>query len=273
MNSTDNEMFLRNTIPTLLFLLLATALNVAAQESDPLVTDRPDQTESATTVAPGKVQIEMGGSVEIDTLEANAQRDLVVISAPDLLVRIGLAERLELRVGTAFTRTSYDQFDPNSPGGVGTRFTSSQLEGHLGGKVSIHENVEEGSSSALFGGVNVPIAGDGGTYSAEIRASIAQEVSSIFSLGLNLGGTWEEGGTLGGFYTLVAGIGLSESFGTFVELYGDMPWQDDAAQSFDTGLTWGVSDNLQLDIAAGFGLNRSAADAMAGLGFSWRLPE
>lgn len=267
-------MFTRRTIPTILSLLLTTALTSNAQESDPLVTDRPDQTESATTVAAGKVQIEMGGSVEIDTLEANAQRDLVVISAPDLLVRIGLAKRLELRVGTAWTRTSFDQFDPNSPGGVGTRFTSSQLEGHLGGKVSIFDNGEEGFTSALLGGLTVPLTGDeDGSLSAELRASIAQDISSIFSLGLNLGGTWTEGDDVGMFYTLVTGIALSESLGTFVELYGDMPWQDDAAQAFDTGLTWGILENLQLDIAAGFGLNRSAADAMVGLGFSWRLPE
>lgn len=266
-------MFIQKTIPTILSLLLTTAGVAIAQESDPLVTDRPDQTESAITVAPGKVQIEMGGSVEIDTLETNAQRDLVVISAPDLLVRIGLAKGLELRVGSAWTRTSFDQFDPNSPGGLGTRFTSSVLEGHLGGKVSISEDAEEGFSSALLGGLTFPIIGDDGSPSAELRASIAQEVSSIFSLGLNIGGTWTEGGTLGGFYTLVTGIALNESFGTFVELYGDMPWQDDAAQAFDTGLTWGVSENLQLDIAAGFGLNREAPDAMVGLGFSWRLPE
>ena len=266
-------MFKRRTIPTLLVLLLTTAVAAIAQESDPLITDRPDQTESATTVASGKVQIEMGGSVEIDTLEANAQRDLVVMSAPGLLVRIGLAKSLELRVGTAFTRTSYDQFDPNSPGGVGTRFASSQLEGHLGGKVSIFENGDEGFTSALLGGVSLPLAGEDGPVSAELRASVAQDISSIFSLGLNLGGTWIEGGDVGMFYTLVTGIALNESFGTFVELYGDMPWQDDAAQAFDTGLTWGVLENLQLDIAAGFGLNREAADAMFGLGFSWRLPE
>ncbi len=251
--------------------MVASTAAASAQRSEPLVTDRPDQTESATTVRPGKVQIEMGGSIEIDTLETGAQRDYVVTSAPDALFRIGVVDGFEARVGTAWVRESYDQFDANAPGGLTTRVSNDRLEGHLGGKVSIREDEKEGFSLAVLGGVDIPFE-EGLPLSVEIRGALAQEISSVFSLGVNLGGTLIDG-DLGGFYTLVAGVGLNESLGTFVELYGDMPWQEEAAQSFDTGLTWSVTDNLQLDIAAGFGLNRDASDAMAGIGFSWRLPD
>lgn len=252
-------------------LLLPILASAAAAQSDPLVTDRPDQTESAITVAPGKVQIEAGGTVETDTAVFGTQRDEIIITAPSVLLRVGLLDRLEARIGGEWVQRSYEVFDPIAPDGT-TRVTGSDpFELHLGGKLNLGDDQRSGFASAILGGVNIVTSGDPGLSSAELRASLSQDFTSVFSGGVNLGAEWVDGDGTTTFYTLVVGLGLSETFGTFVELYGDMPWHEGAAQSFDTGLTWQTSEVFQLDLAAGFGLNREAKDALVGLGFSWRI--
>ena len=66
-------------------------------DDDTIVTDRPDFTESASTVGLGRVQLEMGYSYAYDkeiTTSASAE------SYPELLTRIGLfADWFELRIG------------------------------------------------------------------------------------------------------------------------------------------------------------------------------
>lgn len=42
--------------------------------------------------------------------------------------------------------------------------------------------------------------------------------------------------------------------------------------SLDGGLTFGIRDNVQLDISAGVGLNRAADDWFVGAGVAIRVP-
>ncbi|HKY61551.1 MAG TPA: transporter, partial [Gemmatimonadota bacterium] len=80
----------------LVFLVAALAgLNpgsLAGQEGAPLVTDRPDFTESAVTVPRGDVQLESGY-----TFTRSDEED--EHSLGEVLARIGLVERLEARIG------------------------------------------------------------------------------------------------------------------------------------------------------------------------------
>jgi hypothetical protein len=73
-----------------LFALLITA----AGSAQPLVTDRPDQTESSVTVDPGKVQVEMGYT----HAEDDETDKVVTDSLPETLVRFGVVDNFELRV-------------------------------------------------------------------------------------------------------------------------------------------------------------------------------
>ena len=71
---------------------IAIAVPAAAQMDEPLVSDRPDFTESTGTIAPGHVQIE-GGITRQEIGEEDS------LSAGEILVRFGLGERLEARLG------------------------------------------------------------------------------------------------------------------------------------------------------------------------------
>src|SRR5688572_15602552 len=79
----------------LLVVALLDTAPVAAQEPE-LVTDRPDQTESTATVPAGRVQIEAGATFISDEEESV---EIELSQFPGTLVRIGLSERFELRLG------------------------------------------------------------------------------------------------------------------------------------------------------------------------------
>ena len=252
-------------------ILLCTMADEGWAQVEDLVTDRPDQTESAVVVVPGKVQIETGVSAEFDTLVVGAQQDVVRLGLPSVLVRVGLLENLEARIGAEFMQTSYE-VPSILPSGGTSRVTFHDDALSLGAKLTFHDDPESQTTSALLGTVTLPISGEERVVGAELRAALGLSIGSVTSLGINLGTEWTDGGGLSGLYTLAAGLSISDALGIFVEVYGGAFWEEGAPQAFDTGLTFLASENFQLDLAAGFGLNRAAADAMAGLGFSWRIP-
>jgi hypothetical protein len=84
----------------LFFILSITVFYAHAQENTPdLITDRPDQTESASVVPLRSLQIETGFIFESDNA---LDRKLTTYDFNSTLLRYGLLERLELRLGLAF---------------------------------------------------------------------------------------------------------------------------------------------------------------------------
>lgn len=75
-------------------LFLAASLRAGGQAPE-LVTNRPDQTESSETVGPGYVQFEFGWTHSEDNEDGEVTSD----SLPETLVRVGVADGLELRFG------------------------------------------------------------------------------------------------------------------------------------------------------------------------------
>lgn len=64
----------------------------AQDEAEPVVTDRPDFTESAVVVPMGVLQIESGSTYEQGS-------GVKIFSGPELLLRYGFTERWEWRLG------------------------------------------------------------------------------------------------------------------------------------------------------------------------------
>ncbi len=80
-------------------LLTSLAMPVRAQKSDgPMITDRPDQTESSVTVSPGAMQLEIGWTYTRDDETGFERRSHAL---PQALVRVGVVPRLEARFGFA----------------------------------------------------------------------------------------------------------------------------------------------------------------------------
>lgn len=243
----------------------------AAQDAPPMVTDRPDQTESAVVVAPGFVQIEAGGLHEVGSGGTDRVTGLGAV-----LGRIGVIRPIELRIGfLGWRRVSGD----------GTGSTSGFGDFTAGLKVGLHEGSGLVPSAAVLATLRVPV-GDrqfrAGGVDPEIRAALAHDLGGDFSLGYNVGAAWvTESDAQGtedtraiGLYTVSLAHPIAGGVGAFVEGFGLIPFHDagNAWHALDGGLTFAVMANVQLDMSVGVGLDRDATDWFLGLGISGRLP-
>jgi len=163
----------------LLLLIVATSgTGIVAAQSPDLVTDRPDQTESATVVPKGLVQVETG---YLFTRDGNVDS----YEVPGTLFRIGLGGRLELRLGHA--------------GAIGGGGKHGAGDTNVGVKVNLLEGRDGPKPElAILGGLSFP-TGDHGFSSDGIDPSFlfsfAHALSPKLSLGYNIGMSWESSST------------------------------------------------------------------------------
>lgn len=259
------------TLPALFCLLFASSAGAQPATDPELITDRPDQTESSTTVSPGFVQIESGFlRTESDEGSGDASSE----SVPGTLARIGLTDELELRIGWAGREES--EAGGSSADGSG--------DGELGLKWHLWGESGKRPDAGLLVGTSVPIGSDGISserFDPSFRFAFAHGLSPRVDLAYNLGYAWETGEAEGGdrrtdgsaVWTVAAGFGVSERLGAFVELFGAVPEKGSADTSMDGGFTWLVRPNFQLDVYGGVGLSDQAPDRLLGFGFAWRLPQ
>jgi hypothetical protein len=248
---------LTRVLPPLLLLAIPGAL---AQDDDPLVGDRPDFTESAVTVAPGRTQVEAGAThTEADRTESQ--------EFAEVLLRIGLGERIELRVGL----NSYARVE--EPGG---RDLTGFVDTSLGAKIALGEAA--GWTTAVLFGTTLP------TGSTEFREPHPQpdvvlaaerDLTGSVSLGTNFGYAYAsaDGVQFGeAFASAALGVGLSETTGAFFEFFGFVRASAGRPETYflDAGITKGLGPDFQLDLRVGTGLNSAADDLFVGAGLIWR---
>lgn len=226
---------------------------------DPLIGDRPDFTESAVTVSPGRVQVEAGATY------GEAGRD-EALEIGEVLVRVGLLPRLELRIGL----NSYARVDS------GRRELSGLVDSSLGAKVALGE--ARGWTTAVLVATSLP------TGSREFREPDLQpeavfvaerDLSESVSLGTNFGYAYASadgrrvGEALG---SAALGVAVTERVGAFFEVFGIVPLASGEPETYfvDAGLTRSLSPDFQIDFRVGAGLNSAAADFFTGAGLVWR---
>lgn len=237
---------------------------------DPLVTDRPDQTESALVVPARKLQIETGLSREWNETGGDLLDEETRYGTT--LLRYGLFDFLELRLGSDLLRHRYTlpagarQIDKGlSPIGVGFKIELAHEDGLI-------------PDIALLTDWQIPGTGDP-VYSSDkwhhsFVFSFGHSISDRWGLAYNLGYGFEGGFDASAFkYTLTGGYAFSERWGGYIELYGSrttrIPWD----QMFDAGLTFLLFPNFQLDLSGGLGLAEISPAGYLSTGFSWRIPE
>ena len=252
--------------------LLALSLPASAAE-EPLVTDRPDQTESAEVVPKGTLQLEAGWTF---TRDDEGAAWLEQHEIPQTLLRVGVSRRIELRFGWDGYATS----EIESPAG---RVDHDGVgDASLGLKALLRPATGREPQIALLAGTTLPVGDDEVTSDEadpELRLALAHDLTDRLSLGYNVGVAREsepgEGSRELAFGTVALGIGLGDRTGMFLELFGDTPLDSgdgDGAISFDAGVTYLLRETVQLDLAAGRRLGGAAPDWFLGVGLSWRWP-
>ena len=241
--------------------LLALAAPAVAQE--PLVTDRPDFTESAVTVAPGRVQLEAGYTFARE----GAVRQHTV---GEVLLRIGALPFAELRLGVP----SWVVLE--GPG----QSVSGLDDSFVGAKVALAGGRAGGAvpEVAVLAGTSLPtgaerIAGD--AAEPEVTLALAWSAGERLGVGVNLNHAWREGSS-GDFgeasWSGALGLGATDRLGLFAEYFGFRPESGFGGDThfLNGGLTWALGPDAQLDGRIGSRLGDFGNDWFAGIGVSRR---
>ena len=222
--------------------------------------------------------MEFGGRWLFDR---SADGELDVVEAPGTLVRVGMSDRVELRLGVgrlgrdahsnvSRQRHRADGFaDPE----VGVKWALMQpgrrhgsraarpcdaacrRRDRRGARASIRLR---GSPSRTRSATAPPSAWNLGY---EVRSVEGDAMSDVRRLG-----RW--------VYSASMGFDITSRWGGFVELFGDLPASDPgpAVHAVDGGVTYLVAPRVQLDVSAGVGVERRRPDRFVGVGLSFRVP-
>lgn len=248
------------TLP-LAFVALGPMPLAAQGPSDPIVTDRPDFTESPETVHPGLIQVEGGY-----TFSGTGREHRHAVG--EILVRAPAAERLELRIGI----NSY--VFTGAPGGEG----SGLEDASLGFKVKLLEGAEQAGlvhpAAALIVAASVPTGSSayrGETIQPEAKLAFGWSLAERASLAsnLNFAALREDGDhfvRLAG--SISFGYALSERVGSYLEAFGFDREEDTgpATGYLNGGLTLLVSPHHQIDVRAGAAVSSERTDYFFGVG-------
>jgi hypothetical protein len=252
-------------------LMLAGGSTVSAQDRSSatvpdLVTDRPDFTESSEVVGRGALQVESGFSFENDRQDADRSR---VVSAPQLLVRVGVTPRFELRFGgDGFVAESIRT-------ATGTSHATGSSDAEIGFKYKLTGSPVAGFDAAILPSLSLPTGRAGFSsagYDPGVKLTWARELPRGFGLSGNVNLAWltvDDRRDWEPSISLSLSRDLAENWGAYWETYGFIN-DGTCACTFNAGITRGFGGNLQLDVEAGRGMTASAADWFVGVGFAVR---
>jgi Putative MetA-pathway of phenol degradation len=250
-------------------------LNAQENERKPLtsiigiITDRPDATESSTAVSLGSLQVETG-AFYTSFEENNIKQE--VFGYNTTLLRYGILKNLEFRLGWNFEegRTTNNGTKMND-------ITSGFSPLLTGIKINVVEEKGWIPTIGFLGHLILPITAASDyrpeTTGVNFIFSFSHTLSEKTSIAYNIGIQWSDDSPEAQyFYTLVYGYSFLDNFGLYVEVYGDLPENNKANHFWDSGLTYLIMNNLQLDATVGTGITKGQ-DLLLSAGVSYRIPK
>ena len=258
-------------IKTITSTILFIPLLLSAQETEnfELITDRPDATESPNTVPQNHLQIETGLYYESFT-ENYVQQETKGYNTT--LLRFGVLTNFEFRLGWDFEETQFS---------VDNEELENVLSGFspllIGFKTEIAQENKLLPDIGLLVHAYLPFFASTDyrpqTTGLDVIFSFSHTLSEKSNLGYNLGAAWQnDADGIEYVYTLAYGYSLTDRWGIYVEIYGNLPENSRAQHFADAGITYLVKNNLQLDATVGTGITEGQ-DILLSAGFSYRIPK
>lgn len=260
--------------PTVNFLGLE-----AAPLKGTLVTDRPDFTESTLTIPRGRFQLEAGYTFTSDKEDGVRAKDHTF---PELLLRVGLVDDVELRIGWSGWSLSREEFRERNEVGRTVKMHTRDNGGtdmNVGFKFHLLDRDGWAPDFAVLVGADLPTGASGKT-SGDVDPNLgllwAYDLSDDMSLAGNVNfavPTSEKGRFFQTSASVSLGYSLTDDLGAYFEYYGfyNNDRNTDAAHYANGGFTYLITDNFQFDVRVGAGLNEEADDLFVGTGFAWRF--
>jgi hypothetical protein len=239
----------------------------------PLSTDRPDATESPYTVDAGHFQVEADVVAYLRDVATDDATDVRGWAFAVTNMKIGLTNAIDVQLVVETFRSE----EIESAG------TESTVDGFgdlvLRGKFNLWGNDLGPTAFALLPFVKFPTAEEGlGNDHVEygIALPLAADLPKGFGFGAQvvveaLRNDADTGYDLGLGVSATVNHAIVGNLSGFVELTAAGPVDEPWEVTFDTGLTYGIGENGQLDVGAFIGLNRAAPDLVLFAGISWRF--
>lgn len=241
-----------NTI--IIVVLFLTSCSLTAQ----INTDRPDQTESSSTVPKGALQVETGFQLNYTAVD---EVSIKTTATPNNLFRYGITKGFELRMVSQYE--SFSVFDFTESG-------ISDLE--IGFKAQLFKKENSNTEVAFLSHLIVPSGSTQFTldnYGTINRFLISHQLSEDINLGYNIGYDYLGTGNGNLTYTLALGKAINDKWGMYAEPYGELFDMEEFILNFDAGITYLLNNNIQFDFSFGTGIT----DRMnyVALGVSWLM--
>jgi hypothetical protein len=239
-------------------------------QAEPFVADRPGEAETTSIVSQGAFQVEGGFRFERQTGGDDPDTDTTTV--PELLLRIGILPIAELRL-------SAEGFVHEDRAGASNHSSGSDLE--LGAKLRCFDQDGLRPATALLAVLTFPTGGRAVTSDGIDpggRLLLNWGLGERFGLDANLlvagptQGVNDSRRVLELQPSLSLEASITQRSGVFIEYYSTLKASgEEDEHSIDSGVTYLMSDDVQIDLSAGVGLNRAAPDFFIGAGVAWRF--
>jgi hypothetical protein len=237
-----------------------------------LSTDRPDTTESPYTVDAGHFQVELSfvdfGWGDTDGVETRTT------SVAPMLLKAGLTSRIDLAIGLdPYTHARTDDGTAEATadgfGDVVVRLKAN-LWGNDGGR----------SAFAVMPYVKVPTASDelgNDEWEGGVILPLSVALSEEWTMGMMAEFDFLRDGADDSYvvdfvHSVTVGRPIVGELGGYIEYAGfyNLNADEDYRGYFDAGVTYGLSENVQLDAGVRVGLTEAAEDFGVFSGIAWR---
>lgn len=248
--------------PITLLLAALCGINVFGND-DPIVPDRPGFSTGTQTVKPNVVNIEVGYQYAFNNYDTKPSSHTL----PLMVLRTGISEKSEFDI-------LWDGINLDKEEGASTVHSKADLS--IGGKYKLLEN--EQYNLTLLGLVSLP-TGTAPSTSDSVDPLVGLLWDYSLSDTNTLFGTVQTSSTKidhNREYDQQFSIGTSfahtETIGSFIEFYTIIPSESGlhTTKTIDGGMTYLLTNDIQLDVNVGLGLNRYSSHFI-GFGFATRF--
>ncbi|MCC7416238.1 MAG: transporter [Acidobacteria bacterium] len=246
------RLLLHSSVLAALLAMAATA--AAAQEAEAPVfsPDRPGSVDTREVVGRSVVEIESGLS------RVSLSDGETALTAPQMLVRVGVGNRLELRAGgDGFV------FGAEAPG---ARPTASRADTFVGAKLTLFAHEHAGIQVAVLPSLTMPTGGDGLSahrWNPGVRVAFGRELPADLDLAATLG-VARHSDAHDAVTQRSASVGLSRRLSSaisgFLETTVASSIGEGREWEYEGGIAARVGANVQLDAALLRGITAAAPD-------------
>lgn len=247
--------------------LLLTALVLAigychAQEELPTISaDRPGNTWGTEVMPHHKISWENGIGYESEV------HGPATATLNTTIVRYGIFENVELRLGTSFLLWKDD------PAAQPT-FGVDPLT--VGTKLKLYDGTDILPSVGVLAEFQLPCVGSKDLLPSHLAPSMyllfENGINDWFDICYNVGAEWDgESATPTAFLSLCLNFAITDRLGIYVESFNYLHPEDDNRYMAGLGLTWLASRRVQLDISAEFDFQKLGKYYSVSGGVAWLI--